>query len=153
MTVIDYRPLYRSVVGFDRLGRMLDEAYEVARDSATSPRYDIVKLDADTYRITMAVAGFAQDDLDIVSENDVLTVKGTVKDEPLAEGSRVLHQGIARSAFERRFQLADHVEVDHAELRDGLLHITLVRRVPEALKPKRIDISAGSTPTTTAAAA
>ncbi len=136
MRHFDFTPLYRSTVGFDRLFSMLDG---VTSDTPSYPPYNIERLDENAYRITMAVAGFRADDLSIESKEAVLTVKGdkTAQDKD----DNVLYRGIASRAFERRFQLADFVEVKEAALENGLLHIELVREVPEAMKPRKIAIN------------
>ena len=132
----DYAPLYRSSIGFDRVFNLLENAQR-ARSISDWPPYDIVKTGDDSYRISIAVAGFAQDDLDITFQSNLLTVTGK-KRETSAEG--YLHRGIAGRPFEHRFELADHVRVNGADLQNGLLSIDLVREIPEALKPRRIDI-------------
>ncbi len=138
MRHIDTSPLYRTSVGFDRLFSLLDSV--TAENTAPSfPPYNIERTGENAYRITMAVAGFSETDLDIETKNTVLTVKGGKTDER-KENVEVLHQGIAARSFERRFQLADHVEVVNATLELGLLHIDLVREIPEAMKPKKIEI-------------
>lgn len=135
--MFDFTPLYRSTVGFDRLARMLGEASNL--DTPTYPPYNIERLGDNEYRITMAVAGFGEDDLSIEVKENALTV--TANKAENGNGNReILHQGIAARSFERRFQLADHVEVSGAELENGLLHITLKRELPEAMKPRRIAI-------------
>ena len=141
MRHVDFSPLYRSTVGFDRLFTMLDSLGQP--DSGTSyPPYNIERTGEDSYRISMAVAGFSDDEIDIESHRNVLTVKGERKEETKGEGSEIIYRGIASRAFERRFQLADHVEVSRATLKNGLLHIDLKRNVPEELKPRKIAISA-----------
>jgi len=139
MRHIDYSPFYRSSVGFDRLFSLLDN---ITTDTSANayPPYNIERTGDDAYRITMAVAGFAESDLDIETKDTVLTIKGGKSDDK-RENVEILHQGIAARAFERRFQLADHVEVVNANLEPGLLHIDLVRKVPEAMKPRRITIA------------
>ncbi len=141
--MFDYTPFYRSSVGFDRLFRLLDEAQNLEPQSY--PPYNIERVSENEYRITMAVAGFAEKDLGIESKGNALTVTGKKTDKVESSGE-VLHQGIANRSFERRFQLADYVEVTGAELANGLLHISLKREVPEALKPRQIAIAAGSRP-------
>ena len=141
MRQYDLAPLYRNTVGFDRLFSMLDQLVSV--DSTPSyPPYNIERTGENAYRISMAVAGFGESDLQIESRETVLTVKGD-RSEDKAEGDKeVLYRGIAGRAFERRFQLADHVEVKGASLKNGLLHIDLVRVIPEAMKPRKIEIVA-----------
>lgn len=142
MRHFDLSPLYRSTVGFDRLFSLLDQAS--SNDAAPSyPPYNIERTAENAYRITIAVAGFGEADLAIESKENTLSVKGEKKAEE--EGKReVLHQGIAARAFERRFQLADYVQVTGASLENGLLHIDLVREIPEAKKPRQIPIGGGS---------
>ncbi len=134
--MFDYTPLYRSSVGFDRLFRMLDEAASV--EPITYPPYNIERLGDDDYRITIAIAGFGPNDVNIEAKGNTLTVTG--KKAEKQQTGEVLHQGIAARGFERRFQLADHVEVTGADMDNGLLHITLKRVLPEALKPRQITI-------------
>lgn len=141
--MFDYTPLYRSSVGFDRLFRMLDEAQNV--ETQSYPPYNIERLGENAYRITMAVAGFSSDELGIEAKGNSLTVTGKKADKT-ENGSEFLHQGIAGRGFERRFQLADFVEVKGAELANGLLHISLVREVPEAMKPRQIAIASATKP-------
>ena len=142
MRHVDFSPLYRSTVGFDRLFTMLDSLAQP--DSGQSyPPYNIERTGEDAYRISMAVAGFSEKDIAIEAHRNVLSVKGERKDETNGEGSEVLYRGIASRTFERRFQLADHVEVLGAELKNGLLHIDLKRSVPEELKPRKIEIANG----------
>jgi molecular chaperone IbpA len=136
--MFDLSPLYRSTIGFDRLARMLDDMS--AFDAPAYPPYNIERLGEDEYRITMAVAGFGQDDLNIELKQNTLTISGKKADRPESAGE-VLHQGIASRAFERRFQLADFVEVRGADLENGLLHVTLKREIPEAMKPRTIAIN------------
>tara|TARA_R110002020_G_scaffold316361_6_gene531493 strand:+ start:19641 stop:20108 length:468 start_codon:yes stop_codon:yes gene_type:complete len=147
MRHVDFSPFYRSTVGFDKLLTMLD-SLAPAEQAQTYPPYNIERTGDSTYRITMAVAGFEETEISIEAREHVLTVKGEKADEKDAEGSEFLYRGIAKRAFERRFQLADHVEVTGASLRNGLLHVDLVRELPEAMKPRRIAISsdAGDTP-------
>ena len=138
MTSFDLSPLFRSTIGFDRLSRALDTAYQHDARVQGYPPYNIEKVDETGYRITMAVAGFGEDDLEVTQSENTLIVRGKVeKDE---DGGRVLHRGIAARSFERRFQLADYIEVRDANLVNGLLHISLVREVPEAMKPRTIAI-------------
>lgn len=135
-TSYDYAPLYRSSVGFDRIFNLLENAQR-ARTISDWPPYDIVKTGDDSYRISIAVAGFAQDDLDVSFQSNLLTVSGKKEDVP-QDG--YLHRGIAGRPFEHRFELADHVRVNGAELINGLLSIELIREIPEALKPRKIAI-------------
>ena len=140
MRHVDFSPLYRSTVGFDRLFTMLDSLAQ-PDSGQTYPPYNIERTGDDAYRISMAVAGFSENELSIEAHRNVLTVKGE-KAEADAEGTQFLHRGIAARAFERRFQLADHVEVTGAQLANGLLHIDLKRNIPEEMKPRKIAISA-----------
>lgn len=141
--MFDLTPLYRSTVGFDRLARMLDEASSF--EAPSYPPYNIEKLADDEYRITMAVAGFAPEDITIEVKGSALTVSGK-KAEKAEAKSEFLHQGIASRAFERRFQLADHVQVQGAGMENGLLHVSLKREVPEALKPRTIPVNGVQAP-------
>ncbi|PST22691.1 molecular chaperone Hsp20 [Rhizobium sp. JAB6] len=137
----DFAPLYRSSIGFDRVFNLLNNAQRLhAIDSW--PPYDIVRFGEDDYRISMAVAGFADRELDITQDRNVLVVKGTKAKEP--EEGEYLHRGIGAQGFERRFELADHVKVETASLKNGLLTIALKRELPEAMKPRRIAIGNGS---------
>ncbi|MEE4304609.1 MAG: Hsp20 family protein [Wenzhouxiangella sp.] len=143
MNTFDLSPLYRTAIGFDRLADMLSNAQRV--DSNGYPPYNIESLGEDRYRITMAVAGFSRDELDIVSEQNTLTVSGS-KQEASEEDNgerQFLYRGIANRSFERRFQLADHVKVAGADLENGLLHIELQRELPERMKPRKIEIGSG----------
>ena len=141
MTRFDFSPLYRTTVGFDHLSSLLDAVTRNDNGSAGYPPYNIELLDKDSYRITMAVAGFAEDDLDIQVESEELTIRGRRSEE---NGDRkFLHQGIGARNFERRFRLAEHVKVNSASLENGLLHIDLVREIPEAMKPRAIPIGSG----------
>ena len=140
MQTIDFSPFYRSTVGFDRVFNRLDTL--VGQEAKTYPPYNIERTGDDAYRISMAVAGFADADISIEAHRNVLTVKGERNEEGNGEGAEVLYRGIAARAFERRFQLADHVEVRAASLKNGLLHIDLLREIPEAMKPRRIEIAA-----------
>ncbi|MEQ8826046.1 MAG: Hsp20 family protein [Filomicrobium sp.] len=143
MRHIDFAPLYRSTVGFDRLVNMLDH---IAGDDHSFPPYNIERVGENEYRITMAVAGFSRDELSVEIKEQTLTVRGEKAGQ---DGDReYLHRGIATRSFERRFQLADHVEVKDSALTDGLLNIGLVRNVPERMKPRMVEISTpqGSAP-------
>ena len=138
MRSYDFTPLFRSSVGFDRMMRLLDTATRADESALSYPPYNIEKTGESAYRITMAVAGFAEDELNISVQEGVLTVSGKAhRDE---EQAQFLHRGIARRAFERRFELADHIKVSGASLVNGLLHVDLVREVPEAMKPRSIKI-------------
>jgi molecular chaperone IbpA len=140
MRTIDLSPLYRSVVGFDRLADLLDSA---STEAATGyPPYNIERTGENSYRIEIAVAGFKSDDLNIEVKENLLTVQG--RKPANDETKRYLHRGLAERNFERRFQLADYVVVSDAQLADGLLSISLKRELPEALKPRRIEIGAAA---------
>jgi molecular chaperone IbpA len=143
MRTYDLTPLFRTSIGFDRMGHLLDAAMQLESKAKSYPPYNIVRAGEDAYRITLAVAGFAEEDLDVTVQDSRLTVTGRSESEE-AE-TEFLHRGIAGRAFERRFQLADHIEVNDARLVNGLLHIELVREIPEALKPRSIAIQRGST--------
>lgn len=147
MRTVDFTPVFRSTVGFDRMARLLDHAMRAteAANAPTFPPYNIEKLGEDDYRITMAVAGFGEGDLDITVENGQLVISGRIEKSE-EEGRSYLHRGIATRNFERRFDLADHIRVKGAALENGLLHVSLVREVPEAMKPRKIEIKAGSAP-------
>ncbi|QIE57538.1 Hsp20 family protein [Pikeienuella piscinae] len=140
MRNFDLTPLYRSTVGFDRFASMLDQVLTQESAQPGYPPYNIEKTGDDAYRITLAVAGFAMGDLDIEAREGVLVVKGGKAPADGDDAPVYLHRGIAERSFERRFQLADHVNATGAALENGLLHIDLVRELPEALKPRRIEI-------------
>ncbi len=135
MRHIDFAPLYRSTVGFDRLVNMLDH---IAGDENGFPPYNIERVGENEYRISMAVAGFSRDELNVEVKEQTLTVRGQKATEE--KDREYLHRGIATRSFERRFQLADHVEVKDADFSDGLLNIGLVRNVPERMKPRTVEI-------------
>lgn len=137
MRTYDLTPLYRSTVGFDRVFDLLDNAGKA--ETAGYPPYNIERLDENDYRITLAVAGFGEDDIDIELKENTLTIKGSRAGAD--ESRQFLHQGIAGRSFERRFQLAEHVEVAGAALTNGLLDIELKRVIPEAMKPRKIAIN------------
>jgi molecular chaperone IbpA len=138
MKTFDFSPLFRSTVGFDRMQRLLESAQR-ADEVNGYPPYNIEKLEENAYRITMAVAGFAEADIDIEVKDGVMAVSGK-QPEPTGERS-FLHRGIAGRTFRRSFQLADHVKVQGAALENGLLHIELAREIPEAMKPRKIAIN------------
>ena len=140
MNTLDFSPLFRTAIGFDRMARMLETARGTAESSQSYPPYNIEKTGEDSYVLTMAVAGFGPDDVEITARDNTLTIAG--RTQPNEEGRQFLYRGIAGRAFERRFVLADHVVVDSANLENGLLHVTLKRVVPEALKPRRIPVQA-----------
>ena len=136
-STIDLSPLYHSAIGFDRMASLLDT---VARDSKPSyPPYNVERLDENQYRITMAVAGFTEEELEITSEQNTLVISG--RQEAADEGRDFLYRGIAARNFERKFQLAEHVKVVSARLENGLLHVELEREIPEAMKPRKISIT------------
>jgi molecular chaperone IbpA len=139
MRTFDLAPLYRSTVGFDRLFSMLDQS--AGLDAAPGyPPYNIERTGEDAYRISVAVAGFADSELSLESKENTLTIRGEKQEKNGEKQGEMLHQGIAARAFERRFQLADHVQVTGATLVNGLLHVDLVREIPEAKKPRQIPI-------------
>jgi molecular chaperone IbpA len=138
MDRFDFSPLFRSTIGFDRLARLVDTATRVDNTALSYPPYNIEKTGDDAYRLTMAVAGFSRDELDLTVQENTLVVSGKAQGED--EANRYLHRGIARRAFERRFSLADHIKVTGASLDNGLLHVDLVREIPEAAKPRTIQI-------------
>lgn len=137
----DFAPLYRSTVGFDNLAAMLDSISNTDRNQPTYPPYNIELLEKDKYRITMAVAGFTEDDISIESENNTLTVAANRAGKGEETRRTYLHQGIAERNFKRQFRLADHVKVVAATLSNGLLHVDLEREVPEAMKPRSIPVN------------
>lgn len=139
MRNFDLTPLYRASVGFDRLADVMDRAMTADVASTTYPPYNIEKTGEDAYRISIAVAGVAADDLNVEVRDGAVIVSARKADED--EGRTFLHRGIATRAFERKFTLSDHVRVDGASHVDGMLHIDLVREIPEALKPRRIEIA------------
>lgn len=141
MNTIDLTPLYRNSVGFDRLASLLDNALRTDTVSTGYPPYNIEVTGEERYAVTLAVAGFTDSELDISVEKGVLTVRGRKQDD---EDRKFLHQGIANRAFERKFNLADYVEVTDAALDNGLLTISLKKEIPEAMKPRSIAINAGS---------
>ena len=139
MTTFDFSPLYRTSVGFDRLANLLASAKRLEQGNSYPP-YNIRSTGENLYQITMAVAGFSDDELDISYEQNTLTVSGN-RDQEQGEDSEFLYRGIATRSFQRKFNLADHVRVTGAELEHGLLHIFLERELPEAMKPRSIEIS------------
>lgn len=143
MTTFDLSPLFRTSVGFDRLARMLNTESRLEQGGGFPP-YNIKASGEDKYQITMAVAGFSEEDLNITSEQNRLIVSGNISDEREGEEENYLYRGIATRSFERRFNLADHVKVTGARLDNGLLHIELEREIPEEMKPRSIDIQSGS---------
>jgi molecular chaperone IbpA len=142
MTTYDFTPLFRTAIGFDRFARLIDRAAS-APEVLAYPPYNIEKTGEDSYRLTMAVAGFRPENLDVTVADNTLVVTGRVDAD--AQKTEVLHRGIAGRAFERKFALADHIVVEGADLRDGLLHVGLKRVVPEQLKPRQIQIGRQTT--------
>ena len=147
MRHFDLSPLYRSTVGFDRLFNLIDQAAGL-ETAPTYPPYNIERTGENDYRITLAVAGFSEQELAIESKESTLTIRGSKQSSPRPDEQKkeMLHQGIAARAFERRFQLADHVLVRGAVLENGLLHVDLVRELPETQKPRQIPIGRGAAP-------
>lgn len=143
MRTYDFSPLYRSFVGFDRMAELIDTASRAGAVQDAYPPYNVVQTDENSYRIVLAVAGFAQEDFDIEARENVLTIaaRKAPSGEALSDEVTYLHRGIAERGFERRFQLADHVEVETADLSNGLLTISLKREIPEALLPRKISIT------------
>lgn len=141
MRTYDLSPLYRTAIGFDRLARLLNDVQRNETEMSYPP-YNIELISDDQYRIVMAVAGFEMSELEIETEQQSLKVVGRQKKKD--EQTTYLHRGIAARDFEHKFQLADHVKVTHAKLENGLLHISLVREVPEALKPRKVEIEVGN---------
>ena len=140
MTTIDFSPLFRSAIGYDRLASMLEQAG--GNEASAYPPYNIERVGEHDYSISVAVAGFTEDELDIHSHQDTLVVAGRKADGKGEKNRTFLHRGIATRNFERRFQLADYVRVSGARLEHGLLYVDLVREVPEAMKPRKIVINA-----------
>jgi len=139
----DFSPMFRSVVGFDRLNRMMESALEA--EEGGYPPYNIEKIGEDNYRITMAVAGFTPQDLEVVAKENTLTIAGRSVPSEEEKAKTYLYRGIAARAFERRFQLADHIKVGEAKLANGLLSVDLTREVPEAAKPRVIQVKDDTT--------
>ncbi len=143
MSRLDFTPYRRSTVGFDRLFDLLENQAR-ANTGDNYPPFNIARSGEDNYRITLAVAGFRPQDIDITAQQNLLTVQGRKRDD-VEDGSELIHVGIANRGFERRFELADYVRVEKADLADGLLIIDLVREVPEAMKPKKIAVNGAAT--------
>ena len=143
MRNFDFSPLYRSTVGFDRMFNLLDQFAGLEGGAPTYPPYNIERTGENAYRITIAVAGFAEDELSVETRENTLTIRGSKEAANKVENDKreLLYQGIAARAFERRFQLADHVQATGATIANGLLHVDLVREVPEAQKPRTIAIN------------
>lgn len=139
MTTFDFSPLFRTTVGYDRLASLMNAAHR-GETGNTFPPYNIQKGGENQYTITMAVAGFSEADLDITSENNKLIVTGSKPEEKDGDDNAYLYRGIATRNFEKRFNLAEHVKVSGAKLENGLLHIELEREIPEAMKPRKIEI-------------
>ena len=142
MRTLDLSPLFRSTIGFDRMTRLLDAATRLDDSALSYPPYNIEVLGDDAYRITMAVAGFGDGDINITAQENSVVISGKVAKAD--EERKFLYRGIAGRAFERRFELADHIKVSGASLVNGLLHVDLVREVPEAMKPRTIKIDTKS---------
>jgi len=134
----DFAPLYRSMIGFDHMASLLDSATRTSQNQPSYPPYNIEQIDDDNYQISMAVAGFEESELTITAENNTLVVEGK-KDDDKTE-HKFIHQGIAARNFKHSFQLAEHVKITAADLRNGLLYLDLVREIPEAMKPRQIKI-------------
>jgi molecular chaperone IbpA len=141
MDSFDFSPLFRSTIGFDRLMRMADAAMRVDNASLGYPPYNIEKTGEDSYRLTMAVAGFSPDELDVTVQQNSLVVTGKAKKDE--HETRYLHRGIARRGFERHFSLADHIKISGASVVNGMLHVDLTREVPDEAKPRKIAIGTG----------
>jgi molecular chaperone IbpA len=135
---LDLTPLFRTSVGFDRMAQMMNQAHRIDRSNASYPPYNIETLEENQYQITLALAGFSQDDLDITSEENTLIIRGKINNDV---ERKYLHRGIATRSFERKFQLADHVKVTTAEMVNGLLHVQLMKEIPDAMKPRKIEIN------------
>lgn len=142
MRAYDFSPLYRSAIGFDRLAGLLDTASRLDAQAPSYPPFNVERVDENEYRVTMAVAGFTEDELEIEVKDQTLTISG--KKIESDEDRNFLHRGIATRSFERRFQLADHVQVTGARLENGLLHVDTRREIPEALKPRTIAIQSSA---------
>ncbi|HWA44807.1 MAG TPA: Hsp20 family protein [Hypericibacter adhaerens] len=138
MRTFDFSPLYRSTVGFDSMTRLLESALRADEGQSSYPPYNIEKTGENAYRITMAVAGFGENDITITAQDNSLVVTGKIA--KTEENTKFLHRGIAGRAFERRFELAEHIRVAGASLVNGLLHVDLVKEVPEAKKPRTVKI-------------
>jgi molecular chaperone IbpA len=144
MRTFNLAPFYRSTVGFDRLFSLLDQVSDLDGATPGYPPYNIERTGDNAYRISVAVAGFSEPELTIVAKENTLTIRGDKQTKTDEKNGEVLYQGIAARAFERRFQLADHVEVRGASLENGLLHVDLVREIPESKKPRQIAIGSGN---------
>lgn len=144
MVDLDFTPLYRSTIGFDRVPRLMKSAMRMSDADLGYPPYNIEKAGDDSYRIVIALAGFGKDDVEVVTEQSQLTVRGKMAER---EGAEYLHRGIAGRSFERHFALAEYIEVSGAEFDNGLLTIKLKRELPEVLKPRKVEIGGASTKT------
>ena len=142
-SAFDFAPFRRSTVGFDRLFDMLENS-SLGQSQENYPPFDLIKKGENDYCIELAVAGFKPDEIDITAQQNVLIVSGRKNDESEEKGSNYIYRGIATRSFERRFALADHIQVKGADMKDGLLSVELVREIPEAMKPRKIDIGASS---------
>jgi molecular chaperone IbpA len=142
-SAFDFSPYRRSTVGFDRLFDMLENS-GLGNGGENYPPFDLIRTGENDYRIELAVAGFKSDEIDITAQQNVLVVTGSRKEESGEKGSNYVYRGIANRSFERRFALADHIQVKGADLKDGLLSIELIREIPEAMKPRKIDIGTSS---------
>ncbi len=143
-TAFDFAPYRRSSVGFDRLFDMLENS-SFGNGGENYPPFDLIKTGDNDYRIELAVAGFKSDEIDITAQQNVLIVSGSKKEQDEAQGADYIYRGIANRSFERRFALADHIQVKGADMKDGMLAIELVREIPEAMKPRKISVG-GSQP-------
>ena len=144
MTTFDLSPLWRSSVGFDEFDKLFDTVFSTNNKGASYPPYNIVKHDKNIYQITMAIAGFGEDQIDISQEGNLLTVKGEMSEDKTMNKSEYLYRGIANRNFERKFELADTVKVIEADLNNGLLSINLEREIPEHQKPRKIKVNTNS---------
>ena len=140
----DLTPLFRSMIGVDQMNTMLESALRGPANETNYPPYNIEKLGEDEYQVTMAVAGFGEEDLEIVTENSSLVIRGRIERESDEAEREFLHRGIATRSFEQKFRLAEHIRVTGASMQNGLLMVELVREIPEALKPRTIEINATS---------
>ena len=138
---LDLTPLFRNSVGFDRLAQMMSQAHRIDQTNVTYPPYNIETIEDNKYQITLALAGFNQNDIEITSEQNVLIVRGKTKEDV---ERNFIHRGIATRSFERKFQLADHVRVTTAAMENGLLHIELYKEIPDSMKPRKIEINTSS---------
>ena len=147
MNRLDLTPVFRSAIGFDRMANLVDNMLAGQAETQSNwPPYNIERHGEDNYRISMAVAGFSEDDLEVTIHDQTLIISGTQNETDAGEDVTYLHRGIAGRSFERRFQLADFIQISGATMHDGLLHIDLERVIPEAMKPRRINITAQGAP-------